>query len=193
MFSPALSPHFYRLTRLCGLSPRVPTAPLPPSLWLPSEGLFSSGCPPLTNAQPTALGNGDTQTPFSVLPLDIRALCTLRCCGLQPPVPCLSPCGAVGIKGQCESESELCHGLPADCRHEEERKRPGEETEAIQKRFSTEAGLKEPCPSFAGLSCNLDLLSKDPQQGQPMIHGVHSTVVRANQRHGCHDCGKSFA
>ncbi|XP_057633587.1 zinc finger protein 764-like isoform X2 [Chionomys nivalis] len=76
----------------------------------------------------------------------------------------------------------------SDCR-QEERKRPREETEATQKTFSTQAGPKEPHPSFAGPPRNLELLSKDPQ---PPL-GVHATVPRADQRHGCRVCGKSFA
>lgn len=135
-----------------------------------------------------------TQTHFFMLHRDICARCMLRCCGLYPPVPCLSLCGAVGIKGQYKSESELCHGLPADYRHDEERKRPREETETTQKTFPTEAGPKKPRSSFAGPPSNLELLSKDPEQRQPAaINGVHSTVLRADKRHGCRVCGKSFS
>ncbi|EGW03648.1 Zinc finger protein 764 [Cricetulus griseus] len=81
--------------------------------------------------------------------------------------------------------------VPSDCR-QEERKRPKEETEATQKTFSTQGGPKEPHPSFAGPPCNLELLSKDPHQGHPPLV-VHATVPRADQRHGCRVCGKSFA
>lgn len=183
MSCPVLSPHLSSVPRLCGLSARVPTAPLLPSLWLPSEGVFSSCCPPLTSAQPTALGNGDTQTPFSVLHLDTRAPCTLRCCGLHPPVSSLSPCGAVGIKGQYESESELCRGLPADCRPEEERKRQREEMEAIRKTFPTEAGPKEPhfsAGSLTAWSCCLRLLTSTAHIPQSKEQTDH------REYHGCH-------
>uniref|UniRef100_A0A8C6GNM7 Zinc finger protein 764-like n=1 Tax=Mus spicilegus TaxID=10103 RepID=A0A8C6GNM7_MUSSI len=64
----------------------------------------------------------------------------------------------------------------SDCRHEKERKRTGEETEAMQKTFSPEPGQKEPQLSFA----------VSPS-------GVQATVLRADKRHGCHLCGKSFA
>ncbi|XP_032748462.1 zinc finger protein 764 [Rattus rattus] len=79
----------------------------------------------------------------------------------------------------------------SDCRQEEKRGKPREETEAIQRTFSTEAGPKEPCPSFAASPRYLELLSKDPQQGQPTVP-LHDTVLKADQRHGCHVCGKSF-
>lgn len=81
----------------------------------------------------------------------------------------------------------------SDCRQEEKRRKPREETEAIQRTFSTEAGLKEPHLTFAAPSTNLDLLSKDPQQGPPTSGSVRARVLRANKRHGCHVCGKSFA
>lgn len=137
------------------------------------------------------LGLGATLMPFFILPLDIHAPCMLRCCVLSPPVSCLSPCRGVGAKEQDQTESEFFLGLQTDCR-QEERKRPKEETEATQKTFSTQGGPKEPHPSFAGPPCNLELLSKDPHQGHPPLV-VHATVPRADQRHGCRVCGKSFA
>ncbi|XP_051001267.1 zinc finger protein 764-like isoform X2 [Acomys russatus] len=79
-----------------------------------------------------------------------------------------------------------------DCRHEGKRKRPRKETEATQKLFSAQAGQKEPHPSFDAPPCNLEQLSKDPHQEHPAV-GVHATVLRTDQRHGCHLCGKSFA
>ncbi|CAO2583390.1 Zinc finger protein 764 [Lemmus lemmus] len=139
-------------------------------------------------SSPLDLGLGTTLMPFFMLPPNIHALCMLRFCGLSPPVPRLSPCGGVEIKKQNESDSELFLDLRADYR-QEERKRPREATEATQKMFSTQAGPKEPHPSFAGPPRNLELLSKDPHP--PLC--VHATVPRADQRHGCHVCGKSFA
>ncbi|XP_031244252.1 zinc finger protein 764-like [Mastomys coucha] len=96
--------------------------------------------------------------------------------------------------GAQDPEVAMCKTeVYSDCRHEEERKRPGEETEAIQKTFSIGAGPKEPQLSFAGPPSNLDLLPRDPQQGHPTSSSVQATISRANQRHGCHVCGKSFA
>uniref|UniRef100_A0A8C2LYJ3 Zinc finger protein 764 n=1 Tax=Cricetulus griseus TaxID=10029 RepID=A0A8C2LYJ3_CRIGR len=94
--------------------------------------------------------------------------------------------------GAQDPEVAMCQTqADTDCR-QEERKRPKEETEATQKTFSTQGGPKEPHPSFAGPPCNLELLSKDPHQGHPPLV-VHATVPRADQRHGCRVCGKSFA
>ncbi|KAL1789067.1 zinc finger protein 764 [Sigmodon hispidus] len=75
---------------------------------------------------------------------------------------------------------------------QEEMKRPREEAEATQKTFSTHTGPKEPHPSFAGPLCNSELLFKDRPRGHPPL-GVHTTLPRADQRHGCRVCGKSFA
>ena len=80
------------------------------------------------------------------------------------------------LRGSRSQSLSFFHGLPADCRHEKERKRPREETEAMQKTFSPEPGQKEPQLSFA----------VSPS-------GVQATVLRADKRHGCHLCGKSFA
>ncbi|XP_052054162.1 zinc finger protein 764-like [Apodemus sylvaticus] len=108
-------------------------------------------------------------------------------CWVEEETELWGPCAQDPEVAMCKTE------VDSDCRHEEERKRSKEETEAIQETFSTEAGLKEPCPSFAVPPSNLDLLSKDPQQGQPTSGAVQATVLRADKGHACHVCGKSFA
>ncbi|XP_051001277.1 zinc finger protein 764-like [Acomys russatus] len=70
--------------------------------------------------------------------------------------------------------------------------RPWEETEETQKPFAAQAGREKPHPSFDAPPCNLEQLFKDPHQEHPAV-GVHATVLRTDQRHGCHLCGKSFA
>ncbi|CAH6793151.1 LOC101843386 [Phodopus roborovskii] len=94
--------------------------------------------------------------------------------------------------GAQDPEVAMCQmDANTDCR-QEERERPKGETEAAQKTFSTQTGPKDPHPSVAGPPCNLELLSKDPHQGHlPLV--VHTTVPRADRRHGCRVCGKSFA
>ena len=79
--------------------------------------------------------------------------------------------------GAQDPEVAMCRTeVHSDCRHEKERKRPREETEAMQKTFSPEPGQKEPQLSFA-----------------VSASGIQATVLRADKRHGCHLCGKSFA
>ncbi|XP_012982256.2 zinc finger protein 764 [Mesocricetus auratus] len=93
--------------------------------------------------------------------------------------------------GAQDPEVAMCQmEADSDCR-QEERKRPKEDTEATQKTFSTQGGPKKPHSSFAGPPCNLDLLSKDSHQGHLPL--VPASVPRADQRHGCGVCGKSFA
>ncbi|EDL01313.1 mCG132426 [Mus musculus] len=99
------------------------------------------------------------------------------------------------VWGPCAQDPEvaMCRTeVHSDCRHEKEGKRPREETKATQKILSPEAGPMEPRPSFASPSCNLELLFKNSQQGHPTV-AVHNPILKADQRHGCHVCGKSFA
>nr|XP_004671072.3 zinc finger protein 764 [Jaculus jaculus] len=62
----------------------------------------------------------------------------------------------------------------------------------LKKTPRTQAGLKAPQTLSSGPAYALELLSKAPHQGQPP-HGAHPSVPRADQRHGCYVCGKSFA
>ncbi|XP_062955182.1 zinc finger protein 764-like isoform X1 [Cynocephalus volans] len=76
-----------------------------------------------------------------------------------------------------------------------EKKRQREGTEALGKTFSMATGppgLKAPLVPSPGLPYGLEQPSKGPRRGRPPL-GAHPRVLRADQRHGCHVCGKSFA
>ncbi|XP_032184494.1 zinc finger protein 764-like isoform X1 [Mustela erminea] len=83
----------------------------------------------------------------------------------------------------------------AGSRNKEE-KRQGEGTEALEKSLSVEAGppgLKALMHrSSAGLPYSVEQPSKAPRRGRPRLC-AHAPVPRADQRHGCSMCGKSFA
>ncbi|XP_022382231.1 zinc finger protein 764 isoform X3 [Enhydra lutris kenyoni] len=91
--------------------------------------------------------------------------------------------------GECLPEAD------ADSRNKEE-KRQGEGTEALEKSLSVEAGppgLKALMQSSsAGLPYSLEQPSKAPRRSRPQLC-AHPPVPRADQRHGCYMCGKSFA
>ncbi|XP_021491558.1 zinc finger protein 764 [Meriones unguiculatus] len=90
-----------------------------------------------------------------------------------------------GPGAQDPEEATCATAAHTDRRHEGEKWSPREETEATQK-------WKEPQPSLAGPPRPLEQPGRDPQPGRPGV-GVQATVLRAEQRHGCHLCGKSFA
>ncbi|ELW66349.1 Zinc finger protein 764 [Tupaia chinensis] len=74
---------------------------------------------------------------------------------------------------------------------EAERQREG--TEALEKTLSMDApGLRAPQLFSAGLHYGLEQPSKAPRRGRPPVC-AHPPVPRADQRHGCYLCGKSFA
>ncbi|EHB14373.1 Zinc finger protein 764 [Heterocephalus glaber] len=82
----------------------------------------------------------------------------------------------------------------ADCRNKEEKKEK-EVPEALEKTLSPDSrppGLKGPQASFVGLPYVLELPSKAHHRGRPPLR-AHPSVPRADQRHGCYVCGKSFA
>ncbi|XP_032286901.1 zinc finger protein 764-like isoform X1 [Phoca vitulina] len=91
--------------------------------------------------------------------------------------------------GECLTEADA-----ADSRNkEEERQRGG--TEAPEKSLSVEArppGPKAPTRASAGLPDSSEQPSKAPRRGRPPLC-AHPPVPRADQRHGCYVCGKSFA
>ncbi|XP_005405320.1 PREDICTED: zinc finger protein 764 isoform X2 [Chinchilla lanigera] len=81
-----------------------------------------------------------------------------------------------------------------DSRNEEEKKER-EVAEALEKIFPTDSrppGLKVPQSSSAGLLYSLQRPSKAHHRGRPPLR-AHPSVPRADQRHGCYVCGKSFA
>ncbi|XP_038397646.1 zinc finger protein 764 [Canis lupus familiaris] len=90
--------------------------------------------------------------------------------------------------GECVTETD------ADSRNkEEERQREG--TEALEKSPSVEArpsGLTVLSHPSAGLPYSLEQPSKATRRGRPPLC-AHPPVPRADQRHGCYMCGKSFA
>ncbi|XP_040491010.1 zinc finger protein 764 isoform X2 [Ursus maritimus] len=91
--------------------------------------------------------------------------------------------------GECLTEADA-----ADTRNKEE-KRQREGTEALEKSLSVEArrpGLKALTHPSAGLPCSLQQPSKAPRRGRPPLC-AHPPVPRADRRHGCYVCGKSFA
>ncbi|XP_022443999.1 zinc finger protein 764 isoform X2 [Monodon monoceros] len=76
---------------------------------------------------------------------------------------------------------------------EEEGQREG--TEALGKILSVDAqppGLTALKPFSAGFSYGWEQPSKVPRRGRPPLC-AHPPVPRADQRHGCYICGKSFA
>ncbi|XP_065747932.1 zinc finger protein 764-like isoform X4 [Phocoena phocoena] len=76
---------------------------------------------------------------------------------------------------------------------EEEGQREG--TEALGKILSVDAqpsGLTALKPFSAGFSYGWEQPSKVPRRGRPPLC-AHPPVPRADQRHGCYMCGKSFA
>nr|XP_012416746.1 PREDICTED: zinc finger protein 764-like isoform X4 [Odobenus rosmarus divergens] len=88
--------------------------------------------------------------------------------------------------GECLTEAD------ADSRNKEE-KRQREGTEALKKSLSVEApGPKAPTHPSAGFPDSLEQPSKAPRRGRPPLC-AHPPVPRADQRHGCYMCGKSFA
>uniref|UniRef100_A0A8C8XIW6 Zinc finger protein 764 n=1 Tax=Panthera leo TaxID=9689 RepID=A0A8C8XIW6_PANLE len=81
-----------------------------------------------------------------------------------------------------------------DSRNKEE-KGQREGTEALEKILSAEArpaGLTTLKHPSAGLPYGLEQPSKAPRRGRPPLC-AHPPVPRADQRHGCYMCGKSFA
>uniref|UniRef100_A0A8P0PDE5 Zinc finger protein 689 n=1 Tax=Canis lupus familiaris TaxID=9615 RepID=A0A8P0PDE5_CANLF len=90
--------------------------------------------------------------------------------------------------GECVTETD------ADSRNKEE-KRQREGTEALEKSPSVEArpsGLTVLSHPSAGLPYSLEQPSKATRRGRPPLC-AHPPVPRADQRHGCYMCGKSFA
>ncbi|XP_006872038.1 PREDICTED: zinc finger protein 764-like [Chrysochloris asiatica] len=67
-----------------------------------------------------------------------------------------------------------------------------EETKALEKTLYMAAGLKILKPPPDGLSNGLEQTSRAPRRGRTALCG-HPPVPRADQRHGCYVCGKSFA
>ncbi|XP_027965575.1 zinc finger protein 764-like isoform X1 [Callorhinus ursinus] len=89
--------------------------------------------------------------------------------------------------GECLTEADA-----ADSRNKEEKKQR-EGTEALKKSLSVEApGPKAPTHPSAGFPDSLEQPSKAPRRGRPPLC-THPPVPRADQRHGCYMCGKSFA
>ncbi|XP_028369252.1 zinc finger protein 764 isoform X3 [Phyllostomus discolor] len=90
--------------------------------------------------------------------------------------------------GECLSEDT------AGSRNKEE-KGQREGTEALEKILSMDTwplGLKALKPLSAGLPYSVEQSSKVPHRGRPPLF-AHPPVPRADQRHGCYLCGKSFA
>ncbi|XP_037670880.1 zinc finger protein 764-like [Choloepus didactylus] len=89
--------------------------------------------------------------------------------------------------GQCLTEADR------DSRNEERGQREG--TKVLEKILSMDARPPEPKALRshpAGLSEGLEPLSKVPRRGRFQLC-AHPPVPRADQRHGCYVCGKSFA
>ncbi|XP_007948431.1 zinc finger protein 764 [Orycteropus afer afer] len=81
----------------------------------------------------------------------------------------------------------------ADSRNEEKGQRKA--TEALEKivfMASRPPELKALEPPPAGLCYGLEQPSRAPRRGRPPLW-AHPPVPRADQRHGCYMCGKSFA
>ncbi|XP_014650028.1 PREDICTED: zinc finger protein 764 [Ceratotherium simum simum] len=81
-----------------------------------------------------------------------------------------------------------------DSRNKEE-KGQREGTEALEKILSVDAwppGLKGLKPPSAEFPSGLEQPSRAPRRGRPPLC-AHPPVPRADQRHGCYMCGKSFA
>nr|XP_010338981.2 zinc finger protein 764 isoform X2 [Saimiri boliviensis boliviensis] len=90
---------------------------------------------------------------------------------------------------ECPTEAD-----PADSRNKEE-KRPREGMGALEKplRVATgPLGLKAPQAPSARPPYGWELRSNAPCRGRPSLC-AHPPVPRADQRHGCYVCGKSFA
>ncbi|XP_059935360.1 zinc finger protein 764-like isoform X2 [Mesoplodon densirostris] len=91
--------------------------------------------------------------------------------------------------GECLREADT-----AGSRDKEE-KGQREGTEALGKILSVDAqppGLTALKPFSAGFSYGWEQPSKVPRRGRPPLC-AHPPVPRADQRHGCYMCGKSFA
>ncbi|XP_008957843.4 zinc finger protein 764 isoform X1 [Pan paniscus] len=90
---------------------------------------------------------------------------------------------------KCQTQTD-----PADSRNKKkERQREG--TGALEKPDPVAAGspgLKSPQAPSAGPPYGWEQLSKAPHRGRPSLC-AHPPVPRADQRHGCYVCGKSFA
>ncbi|XP_048189239.1 zinc finger protein 764-like [Perognathus longimembris pacificus] len=85
---------------------------------------------------------------------------------------------------RCQASTAL------DSRNKEE-KRGGDVMEALQETLSTDTGP----PRMQGLelpSAGLPQGAKASHRGRPPLR-AHPSVSRADQRHGCYVCGKSFA
>ncbi|KFO36307.1 zinc finger protein 764 [Fukomys damarensis] len=79
-----------------------------------------------------------------------------------------------------------------DSRNEKKEK---EATEAREKTLSLDSwppGLKGPQASSVGLLLGMERPSKVHPRGRPPLR-AHPAVLRADQRHACYVCGKSFA
>ncbi|XP_058892214.1 zinc finger protein 764 isoform X4 [Kogia breviceps] len=91
--------------------------------------------------------------------------------------------------GECLREADT-----AGSRDKEE-KGQREGTETLGKNLSVDAqphGLRALKPFSAGFSYGWEQPSKVPHRGRPPLC-AHPPVPRADQRHGCYMCGKSFA
>ncbi|XP_019484144.1 PREDICTED: zinc finger protein 764-like isoform X1 [Hipposideros armiger] len=100
----------------------------------------------------------------------------------------------VGFKDQDKPGPEFCLYLPADSKNKEEKGQRGG-TEAPRKILSMDAlpcGLKALKPPSARLPYSLEQPPKVPRRGRPPLC-AHPPVPRADQRHGCYMCAKSFA
>ncbi|XP_045399288.1 zinc finger protein 764-like [Lemur catta] len=99
-----------------------------------------------------------------------------------------------GLDAQDPEVAKCLTEADPDSRNKEE-KRPREGTKALEKTLPVAAqlpGLKAPqCPS-AGFPYGLKQASKVPRRGRPPLC-AHPPVPRADKRHGCYMCGKSFA
>ncbi|XP_074179181.1 zinc finger protein 764 [Rhinolophus sinicus] len=85
-------------------------------------------------------------------------------------------------------------GADTDPRNEEEKGQRGG-TEALRKMLSVDArlsGLKAVSSPWAGTPYSLEQPPKVPRRGRPPLC-AHPPVPRADRRHGCYMCGKSFA
>ncbi|XP_073071411.1 zinc finger protein 764-like isoform X2 [Manis javanica] len=90
--------------------------------------------------------------------------------------------------GECLTEADT------DSRNKEE-KEQREGTEALEEILSVDSrppGLKALKPSSAGLLYGLEQPRRVPRWGRPPLCAL-PPVPRADQRHGCYVCGKSFA
>ncbi|XP_042522762.1 zinc finger protein 764-like isoform X2 [Dipodomys spectabilis] len=99
-----------------------------------------------------------------------------------------------GLDAQDPEVARCQAGTAPDSRNKEE-KRGREPVEALQETVSTDPGPRGMqglgLPS-AGLPQGLEAVAKAPHRGRPPLR-AHPSVPRADQRHGCYVCGKSFA